>query len=175
MGCLFGWCSFAPQGPCAGKWDEPKCHPEESDRRLTEQRHCVTEVIIDGVSNRRTRCQVVTDSQVVGAEWFFGFVDTVYHVIPPRSLHSSVGNKVFVSGNPPRPCENREELVPLWPSIPELADRLKAVLETLQQRMATACATASSEDQEAKPKPHDGDNSQETKRYLGMLHLLHRW
>ena len=51
--------------------------------------------------------------------------------------------------SPPAP----QELVELWPSVAtQLSERLATQLSVLQQRMASACAAASAEDQEAKLK-----------------------
>ena len=53
--------------------------------------------------------------------------------------------------HPPSPAP--QELVELWPSVAsQLSERLGTQLSVLQQRMASACAAASAEDQEAKLK-----------------------
>ena len=54
---------------------------------------------------------------------------------------------------PIAPVQQPQELVELWPSVAtQLSERLAAQLAVLQQRMASACAAASAEDQEAKLK-----------------------
>lgn len=55
--------------------------------------------------------------------------------------------------NPNVILKDLTELVELWPSVAtQLSERLATQLSVLQQRMASACAAASAEDQEAKLK-----------------------